>query len=167
MRPSGKIRGRRTLPGFLLRLGKGRKALSGERAFLPPPNLLPPSPKTFGRCGGGGTPDAGTGIRHTPRAGFPPKSILRQHAFIPSKQQGIFLQKTRWGTETRQKTFPHFPEILFSASAPNETISSSRPIPIRESSNMPPSPSPTFISPTPPQPQTSQALIRAWRNGRS
>jgi len=44
--------------------------------------------------GGGGTPDAGTGIRHTPRAGFPPKSILRQHAFIPSKQQGIFLQKT-------------------------------------------------------------------------
>ena len=28
-------------------------------------------------------------------------------------------------------------------------------------------PSPTFISPTPPQPQTSQALIRAWRNGRS
>lgn len=52
MRPSGKIRGRRTLPGFLLRLGKGRKALSGERAFLPPPNLLPPSPKTFGRWGG-------------------------------------------------------------------------------------------------------------------
>ena len=32
-----------------VKIGEGREALSGERAFLPPPNLLPPSPKTFGR----------------------------------------------------------------------------------------------------------------------
>ena len=54
MRAFEQIRGRRALPGFLLRLGKGRKALSGERAFLPPPNLLSPSPKTFDRWGGPG-----------------------------------------------------------------------------------------------------------------
>ena len=42
MRPSGKIRGRRTLPGFLLRLGKGRKALPPL-----PQTPSPPSPNTF------------------------------------------------------------------------------------------------------------------------
>ena len=111
MRPSGKIRGRRTLPGFILSWGKGRKALSGERAFLPPPNLLPPSPKTFDRWGG--TPDTGTGIRHTPRAGFPPKSILRQHAFIPFKRIRYLSSKKRVEeTKHVRKPFHTFPRYF-------------------------------------------------------
>ena len=92
-------------------LGGGRKAISGERAFLPPPNLLPPSPKTFDRWGG--TPDTGTGIRHTPRAGFPPKSILRQHAFIPFKRIRYLSSKKRVEeTKHVRKPFHTFPRYF-------------------------------------------------------
>ena len=94
-----------------MKIWRGREALSGERAFLPPPNLLPPSPKTFDRWGG--IPDAGTGIRHTPRAGFPPKSILRQHAFIPFKRIRYLSSKKRVEeTKHVRKPFHTFPRYF-------------------------------------------------------
>ena len=166
------------------------------RKGLPPSsNLLPPSPKTFDRWGG--TPDAGTGIRHTPRAGFPPKSILRQHAFIPFKRIRYLSSKKRVEeTKHVRKPLHTFPRCFSLPMHPTKQSHPADPPPYGKIPTCHPrphfpkslgrwrgwgfegekeaflqkgssSPSLVFISPTPLQPQTSQALIRAWRNGRS
>lgn len=148
MRPSGKIRGRRTLPGFLLRLGKGRKALSGERAFLPPPNLLPPSPKTFGRWGGAAprTRARESGIRHA-QAFRQNRSCANMLLFHQNNRVSFFKKRIEEPKHVR-KTFHTFPRYF---SLPAHPTKQSHPA----------GPSPYGKVPTchPPPPQPSSPLL--------
>ena len=152
---------------------KGRDTSEeGGRPFLekgpsssskPPPSF----PKDFWPVRGG-TPDAGTGIRQyaTRRLSAKIDPARNMLLFHQNNRVSFFKKRVEEPKHVR-KPFHTFPRYFSLPAHPTKQSHPAGPSPYGKVPTCPPSLSPTFISPTPPQPQTSQALIRAWRNGRS